>query len=89
MANKEYYLEKLAKLLEKNDIRKHTCINGVGYSQVERDIVDLFMPTVNNNDKLVEALEDIIEKQFNSKYNLANLNSSISNARDLLKQIKG
>jgi hypothetical protein len=35
-------LEQLAELLEKADVRKYTCINKFDYSQLERDIVDLF-----------------------------------------------
>ncbi len=39
--NKEnYYLDKLVKVLNKHGLRKHTCINNFGYSQVERDIVE-------------------------------------------------
>jgi len=45
MKSKEHYLEKLATLLESKGIRKHTCINGIGHSQIERDIVDLFIET--------------------------------------------
>ncbi len=41
--NQEEYLAKLAELLTKHNVRKHTCINGWGYSKVERDIVDLFL----------------------------------------------
>ena len=37
-------LEKLIELLENYGVRKHTCINGWGYSQIERDIVSLFIP---------------------------------------------
>jgi len=43
---------------------------------------------VNNHHKIVEILEDIIEKQFNSKYSLSNLNGSISNAKKFLESLK-
>ena len=36
-------LERLKDLLIKYDLRKHLNINDFGYSQIERDIVDLFM----------------------------------------------
>jgi hypothetical protein len=37
----ENKLEQLANLLRKRGIRKYTCINDMGYSQIERDIVSL------------------------------------------------
>lgn len=37
---KEAKLRKLAKVLDDYGLRKHTCMNGFGYSLVERDIVD-------------------------------------------------
>lgn len=40
--SEDQQLEKLANLLTSHDIRKHLNINGMGYSQVERDIVRLF-----------------------------------------------
>lgn len=43
---------------------------------------------VNNHHKLVDIIEDIIEKQFDSKYTLANLNGSISNAKKFLESLK-
>lgn len=43
---------------------------------------------VNNYERLVEIIEDIIEKQFNSKYSLANLNGSISNGKKFLESLK-
>lgn len=36
-------LKKLVKLLEDAGVRKYTCINNWGYSQIERDIVELFL----------------------------------------------
>ena len=56
-------LQKLVNLLEKAGVRKYTCINNFGYSQLERDIVDLFQ------DKLYTK-EEVINKLLNYKTDL-------------------
>lgn len=42
-ANMEKALEELVSILNAHGIRKHTCINNSGYSQIERDIVDVII----------------------------------------------
>jgi len=49
-------LKQLAELLERADVRKYTCINKFGYSQLERDIVDLFEQKQMFSRKEVEVL---------------------------------
>ena len=40
-------LQKLAELLEARGLRKHLNISGFGHSQIERDIVSIFISTEN------------------------------------------
>jgi hypothetical protein len=42
LPSEDEQLEKLSNLLTSHDVRKYLNINGIGYSQVERDIVKLF-----------------------------------------------
>ncbi|MBK7362670.1 MAG: hypothetical protein IPJ01_10280 [Micavibrio sp.] len=56
----EVALDKLVSILNKADVRKHTCINGMGYSQLERDIVKELKGDVEKR----FTLEDM-EKCFN------------------------
>lgn len=46
-------LQKLVNLLEKAGVRKHTCINNFGYSQLERDIVDLFQDKLYTKEEVI------------------------------------
>lgn len=48
----EEALKKLVDILEKHGVRKFTCINGFGYSPLEREIVSLFIPEFQIGDKV-------------------------------------
>lgn len=52
----ELKLQQLASILEQAGIRKYTCINGFGYSQVERDIVQLLSPSASKEESLKDRL---------------------------------
>ena len=62
-------LQKLAELLETRGLRKHLNINNCGYSQIERDIVSIFISTEKmkptritlTKDNLQETMEFINE----------------------------
>lgn len=41
-------LEKLVAVLRKHGLRKHTCINDWGYSEIEREIVSIFIPKMSH-----------------------------------------
>lgn len=56
ITNEEDILIQLASLLEKAGIRKYTNINGFGYSQVERDIVQLLSPSAPKEESLKDRL---------------------------------
>lgn len=43
---KDEKLEQLANLLKEKGLRRYLNINGFGYSQIERDIVDLLSPSI-------------------------------------------
>jgi hypothetical protein len=51
--DKNNRLEELVDLLEKAGIRKFTCVNNFGYSQVERDIVDLFSDKLYTKEEVI------------------------------------
>lgn len=51
-------LRKLAELLEARGLRKHLNINGFGYSQIERDIVSIFIKEQRPFDKLKKLWGD-------------------------------
>lgn len=55
----EAALKILAEELTKSDVRKHTCLNGFGYSQLERDIVSKLTNWQKEQDKAIigELLE--------------------------------
>lgn len=54
-------LNKLVEVLEKADVRKHICINGFGYSQVERDIVSLFMKELYTGEEVYQVAKRSVE----------------------------
>ena len=57
----EEKLKVLVSVLEKAGIRKYTCINKFGYSQIERDIVDLLTAKTYTRDQVFEAFEQYLQ----------------------------
>ena len=53
-------LRLLATELEQSDVRKYTCINGFGYSQLERNIVTILTTWQKEKDKVI--IDDILKK---------------------------
>ena len=95
-------LQVLIKELEKSDVRKYTCINQSGYSQIERDIVTAlfahyhdthYMPLL---DLCRELYSCYLMNQYREAHNLGlsdarrdeimNANPTIIKAKQLLKQ---
>lgn len=60
-------LKLLSKLLEDAGVRKYTCINGFGYSQLERDIVDTLSNDKKNQVQYTEQEVYDILRRYNSE----------------------
>lgn len=60
----EEKLKQLASLLQESGIRKYTCTSGWGYSQIERDIVDLLQ-----DNRKVEFAKSLIEN-FDARWEM-------------------
>lgn len=87
-------LEILVNELKLSNVRKYTCINECGYSQLERNIVDKITNCQSEKDKviidkLIEALKNITDNAYTYESGMKNIPSAfINSANELLNSLK-
>lgn len=76
------------KMIERSKFFEDERVYEYGYYDGYQEALARHEKQINNHDRLVEALENIVDAQFNTAKTLATMNAEILIAKQLLTELK-